>query len=266
MMSKREELKMWENTFSSLKRTVQMNNQWEELDKIKLNFLLDLLPPSGRTIEVGCGSARLSSYLAKFGYETFALDCSKEAIRVARSNYRFLRGDGDFIRGDAQQLPFRDKCFDVVMSTGLIEHFHDPSPVIKEMIRILKSPGLFYSDIVPKKFSLTNFARMILSPIGFVYKKISAKQEIGNLFVAKMKKKGISHQCQNAGLMDVHVVSDWVVPILHFPKGKAWLRVDRAYARLLRMTSKFWVILRGTKLGDWFGFLYYVYGRKDAPC
>jgi ubiquinone/menaquinone biosynthesis C-methylase UbiE len=55
---------------------------------------------------------------------------------------------------DVHQIPFDDDLFDIVISTGLLEHFEDQLLVVKEMVRIIKQRGLYYSDIVPLDFAM----------------------------------------------------------------------------------------------------------------
>ena len=47
--------------------------------------------------------------------------------------------------GEAVRLPFPDATFDVVLSTGLLEHFQDPSPIVREMARVLRPGGALVS-------------------------------------------------------------------------------------------------------------------------
>jgi len=44
-------------------------------------------PHGGTCIEVGCGSGRMSGYLARCGVEPYGIDLSAEMVRVARRDY-----------------------------------------------------------------------------------------------------------------------------------------------------------------------------------
>ena len=146
---------VWEDIWDKTEETLNYRDVFYLMDEIKFSYLIPLLP-SGNDInilEVGCGSARLSCFLASKGYKTTCLDYSKSALKVARKNYELTNNKGEFVVGDAKKLPFEDNTFDIVLSTGLLEHFKDPQIVINEMTRVLKPNGIFYSDIVPKKFS-----------------------------------------------------------------------------------------------------------------
>jgi len=127
---------------------------WYAIDETKMAYLRPHLPKSGRCLEVGCGTARLSRFLARLGYRSVGMDYEPAAIALARCRVEVDGLDVTLLLGDAFSLPFATGSFDVVLSTGLLEHFADPSPIVVEMTRVLKPGGLFYSDIVPKKFAL----------------------------------------------------------------------------------------------------------------
>ena len=56
--------------------------------------------------------------------------------------------------GRAEELPFESQSIELVLSGGLLEHFPDPKPVLREMLRVLRPGGVLYADVVPRKPSL----------------------------------------------------------------------------------------------------------------
>lgn len=95
----------------------------------------------GELLEVGCGPGYLISFLEKwfpkisitgFEYDQRLIEEAKE--RVQRTS---------FVQGNAEQLPFSDCQFDVVVSLHLIEHLYNPEKMLKEVHRILKPNGIF---------------------------------------------------------------------------------------------------------------------------
>lgn len=148
-----ESRERWRDAWLSVDQS-ETRDVWYAIDETKMSYLLPHLPPSGTCLEVGCGSARLSRFLARRGYRAVGMDYEPEAVSLARRRAADNRLDVALLLGDAFALPFATASFDVVLSTGLLEHFADPSPIVAEMTRVLRPGGLFYSDIVPKKFSL----------------------------------------------------------------------------------------------------------------
>jgi SAM-dependent methyltransferase len=143
----------WRDVWSADNRR-DSHDVWYAIDETKMGYLRPYLPNSGRCLEVGCGSARLSRFLARLGYEVVSMDYEPAALEVAARRAKDDRLSVSLVLGDAFALPFATDSFDVVLSTGLLEHFAKPSPIAAEMTRVLKPGGLFYSDLVPRKFSL----------------------------------------------------------------------------------------------------------------
>jgi len=57
--------------------------------------------------------------------------------------------NAEYLVADADQLPFADGKFDLVVSRYSLHHFHDPSRVLKEVRRVLKAWGhVLLEDII----------------------------------------------------------------------------------------------------------------------
>ncbi len=103
------------------------------------------------SLEVGCGSGVDSAYLTNFGFIAVGMDYSMSALtRFARSNpgHKIHR-----VAGDTFAIPFGSNSFDLVFSQGLMEHFRDMRPALREQIRVLKPGGLICVD-VPQTWNL----------------------------------------------------------------------------------------------------------------
>ncbi len=98
-----------------------------------------------RVLEVACGRGGFASRMASLGAVTFGADFSATALRIARRKQ--LQNSGApvaFVQADAQQLPYADESFDIVVSCETIEHLPRPGVALKEMARICRSGGLLY--------------------------------------------------------------------------------------------------------------------------
>jgi SAM-dependent methyltransferase len=158
----------WQGSLDASVPDLETPSLENDIDRLKLDFLLPLLPRAGRAVEIGCGSARL---LARVGrataLELYAVDTSSAALEVARNTSRAIGIPIHCVESDARELVLESASFDLVLSGGLLEHFPDPRPVLAEMIRILKPGGVFYADVVPRKLSLYrrgDLLRMLRSP------------------------------------------------------------------------------------------------------
>ena len=252
--------RFWDSYWVGQRSTLTARTMTQILDRIKLGYLRAILPPAGRILEVGSGSARLSCFLAMEGYQTACFDYSTEALRAARANYAAAQVGGWFAVGDGAKLPVRDGCFDVVLSTGLLEHFQDPSPIVREMVRVLKPGGLFYSDIVPRKFSLFRsldwIGRMKRAltpgsvPPDTFYERAFTPQEILDLL-------------GNCGLANARVFPAGVVPP-YLPLLSRSERLRNAQVQLVERTQGLWKRCDGTFLAEWLGFYYFTWATKGS--
>lgn len=101
-----------------------------------------------RVLEVGAGSAIDSFWLASHAdVEAHALDAVSSAASFARRAGRFFQGEVRLHRADAHAAPFRDGSFDLLFHQGLLEHFADPLPLLRENLRLLRPGGLLVIDV-----------------------------------------------------------------------------------------------------------------------
>jgi len=101
-------------------------------------LLRDLsLPAGARLLDVACGPGHLLVDARSLGLVVAGLDSSAAMLRAARTR---LQPAACLVRGDALALPFQSQMFDVVTCSGLIEYVPDPSPLLRELFRVLK-PG-----------------------------------------------------------------------------------------------------------------------------
>ena len=101
--------------------------------------------PYPRVLDVATGTARLPLTLLRqpdFRGYVVGLDLSAKMLEQARRNTARLRGRLDLVRQRADQLPFRDACFDVVTCLEALEFMPDPQRVVAEMVRVLRPGGL----------------------------------------------------------------------------------------------------------------------------
>lgn len=135
--------------------------QNQVFEHVKISKLREIFPKGKfKLLEVGCGSAFVSLYFAKQGNSVTCFDNNANILKVAKENFLKEKTRGKFVLADAEKLPFRDNYFDVVASFGLLEHFNDPTKAIAEMVRVTKVGGLFFADIVPRRFSVQSIGNI----------------------------------------------------------------------------------------------------------
>lgn len=98
------------------------------------------LHPGERLLDVGCGTGALLGALAASseGVKLHGTDPSSEMLEMARQK---LDTSVVLKPGRADDLPFPDQVFDVVVSTNAFHYFRDPIAAIGEMARVLRPRG-----------------------------------------------------------------------------------------------------------------------------
>ena len=89
-----------------------------------------------RLLDVGCGDGEALIFLAGLGWRVSGVEFDPMAVRAARA-----RGL-DVIEGEIGSADLADDCFDVVTSSHVLEHVHDPRAFLGESRRVLKTGGV----------------------------------------------------------------------------------------------------------------------------
>jgi len=98
------------------------------------------LPPGARLLDVGCGTGALLERLAhNFPQATLVgVDPVPEMRAVARER---LPASTELGEGWAEELPFEDDSFDMVVSCNVFHYIRQPVVALKEMTRVLRPNG-----------------------------------------------------------------------------------------------------------------------------
>jgi ubiquinone/menaquinone biosynthesis C-methylase UbiE len=92
-------------------------------------------------LDVGTGTGFLALLFAELGHRVTGIDISNCMLEKSRCNADRLRLAVDFMHGDAENLPFDDGSFDIVMNRYLLWTLPDPKTAVNEWSRVVKSGG-----------------------------------------------------------------------------------------------------------------------------
>lgn len=105
------------------------------LSNMHLNGTENVLEVAAGTCAFGRMVAPHVAHVTEFDVTEAMLDVGKkEAAKAGITNV-------SFILGTAENMPFGDSTFDIVMSRLAFHHFENPETVYKEMVRVLKPGG-----------------------------------------------------------------------------------------------------------------------------
>ncbi|MFQ5691898.1 MAG: class I SAM-dependent methyltransferase [Nitrospinota bacterium] len=137
----REQLEDAERMYGDRRRAF---HQWRRL-RVARRILKERLPPLSRVLEVGCGDgyamAQLLEGLPVGQY--VGLDLSSHKLQAAKKR----RPSGLFLVADSLGCPVADNSCDAVLLFEVLEHLPDPVAALREVHRMLREGGVFFSSV-----------------------------------------------------------------------------------------------------------------------
>lgn len=120
---------------------------------------------SGRVLELGCGTGRITVPVARAGAVIVGIDRSEPMLQRGRQRLRRARlRNASLVRGDIRHLPFRRRAgFTLVMAPyGILQSLtreKDLRETIAAVHGVLPREGLFVVDLVPDLPAWDEYAR-----------------------------------------------------------------------------------------------------------
>jgi ubiquinone/menaquinone biosynthesis C-methylase UbiE len=114
----------------------------------ELPWISELIPfaeMNGRKVlEVGCGAGYDAYEFCRCGAKYTGIDIAAENPVRTQKHLEFYGYTPQVIQGDAENLPFADRSFDVVFSNGVLHHTQDIEKSFREVYRVLNDEGRFW--------------------------------------------------------------------------------------------------------------------------
>ena len=137
----------------------------EQLKKITI-IKNELKIENEKVLDVGCGTASYSGFFKNY----LGIDNSIEMMKVANANIVF---------GQAENLPFKDNSFDVIISITAIHNFRNIKKSIAEIKRV--SRGKIAISVLKRSKKFNYIKKLILK--NFDVKEIEEDKDI--IFISK---------------------------------------------------------------------------------
>jgi 2-polyprenyl-6-hydroxyphenyl methylase/3-demethylubiquinone-9 3-methyltransferase len=111
-------------------------------------------------LEIGCGGGRICEQLARRKATMVGIDLSEGALAEARAHAQQSKLGHviHYEQSSAEELPYADGSFSVIICFDVLEHVRDLNATITEIARVLAPGGIFVFDTINR----TLIARTVL--------------------------------------------------------------------------------------------------------
>jgi ubiquinone/menaquinone biosynthesis C-methylase UbiE len=210
------------------------------------------------TLDVGSGHGRFTMPLAGISRTVVSTDINRKMLESLRVRAKSLSAMDKIclVVSDAQHLPFRDCCFDMVNFIGTMVHIPNQKKAVRETYRVAKEGARVIIDQT-NYLSLRFFWEGLKTVFARVVKARGTASQ--RFFSKRCNLSGFRKMFREAGLSVVKVEGFQVVPFLPL----FGLRHDaRSYIIPLRIANRLDKSYRRTRL-IWFAFNILIIGVKE---
>jgi len=124
-------------------------------------------PVQGRSVlDVGTGTGRAALLLAASGARVTGVDASAEMLMVARQRAADVGAGVSFLQGDAHQLEFADRSFDIVLSLRVIMHTPRWRECVAELCRVARDRVILDYPSARSVAAVQSLVRRAFSALG----------------------------------------------------------------------------------------------------
>ncbi|MBE9181583.1 3-demethylubiquinone-9 3-O-methyltransferase [Oculatella sp. LEGE 06141] len=103
-------------------------------------------------LDVGCGGGFSCEFMAARQAVVSGMDQSQKCIDAAQKHAATNGFAINYCCAMAEEMPYADHTFDVVVCVDVLEHVENVYCVLSEISRILKPNGLFFFDTINRNF------------------------------------------------------------------------------------------------------------------
>jgi ubiquinone/menaquinone biosynthesis C-methylase UbiE len=193
------EFKAWNDSMVEKYDVEQFHNhpspliRYIERKRVRRILALLAVRPGDRVLEIGCGAGHILAQVPsarRFGMDLAESLLAKAARRLARQ--------GALLQGDAEHLPFRDRAWERVYCSEVLEHLPSPAAALVEMHRIVARRGVAVVSVPNER--LINALKAMLRKSG-LYRVLLSERAGNYQMPERMDDEWHLHAFDLAGLL-----------------------------------------------------------------
>ncbi|MCA1916297.1 class I SAM-dependent methyltransferase [Methanospirillum hungatei] len=134
----------WNESASRYDTFVSHGIHTDDEKKLWIHAFAKVLPEGNKplsVLDVGCGTGAIGLIFAEMGHQVTGLDLSEKMMDEGRKKTKERALSMTFLHGDAENPPFPDNHFDVVINRHLLWTLPNPETALKSWKRIIKPGG-----------------------------------------------------------------------------------------------------------------------------
>jgi len=143
-------------------------------------------------LDVGTGTGRFATWLAKKGFNVTGVDVSKEMLKRAKIKAQSTKKNVGVVLADMRFLPFRTGLFDSCVCINVIDHISNVNKFFQEVSCVLKPKGFFI-------FNFSNLQSLYLPIAAVINLKQKALFKGGKILSRWITAKEINSLMVNTG-------------------------------------------------------------------
>lgn len=113
-------------------------------------------------LDLGCGTGEFAQGFFRHQQVYIGLDISLPDVIQAKKTYKYHQS----ICADGRKLPFKNNCFNSVVSVSTLEHINQPDRVITEIFRVLAPGGKLVMTVNTPKIGQMLYWPNVLKKLG----------------------------------------------------------------------------------------------------
>ena len=120
-----------------------------------------------RIIDVGTGTGRGAFLLAGAGAHVTGIDASAQMLDIARQRAAEMHASVEFQLGDAHEIGFEDRSFDIAVSLRVLMHTPRWRQCVRELCRVASRGLVLDYPSATSTALVQSLSRKLLHPLGF---------------------------------------------------------------------------------------------------